>query len=445
MKSSISRLLLLSMTFVIAYEMNGQRQNIDDCIRPYVTTNNFSGTVFVVKKGNVIYLQSFGKASIELNVCNMNKTVYHLASVSKPITATAILLLEQQGKLSVNDKLTKYIPDFENGDKITIHHLLIHSSGIPNINNFPEYDSISMFPQTTGALINVFKKRKSQFPPGSKYSYSNSNYNVLAYIIEKVSGQSFGEFIRKNIFDPLGMKQTSHHFTAEDLIPNSASGYMDDGALNLKRAGYVDWTSKTGNGSLYSTVEDLYKFCRSFAGNSLLTQESRDKMFTNYISNTGYGWFLRPDNNRKRMYINGRSPGFTSFMAIYPDEELYIIVLCNLYIPVPTEIGNNIAQIIAGKAVTTYKFDQNKLSESQLTEAVGRYKFDSSFFRPNYVLEVIKVDGRLVTSFGGLTHLVKDSFVLRSFWSDLMFERNEKGKIIGLDYDGYKARRIEDD
>lgn len=434
--------LFFILLFSCLKETKGQNQKIDYYIKPYVITNNFSGTVFVAQKGKVIYFKSFGKANLELGINNTNSTVYHLASVSKPFTSTAILLLEQQGKLSTSDKLSMYIPDFTNADKITIHHLLIHSSGIPNINNFREYEILSMLPQTTDSLISFFKFKKSEFEPGSKYAYSNSNYNVLAYIIEKASGMSYGDFLKQNIFKPLGMTLTSHHYQAGDVIENAATGYTDEGALDLKRASYVDWSSKTGNGSLYSTAEDLYRFCKSFSTDKLLTKSSRDKMFTNHISNIGYGWFLRPDKDEKRMYINGRSPGFTAFMTIYPDDDLNIIIMSNLYIPVPTEIGNGIASIIFGRPDTKREFNSDKLSPDQISAAVGKYQFDSTFFRPNSILEVSAKNGRLVTSFGGLTYIKKDSFVLRSFWTDLKFERDINGVITGLDYDGDKAKKI---
>jgi CubicO group peptidase (beta-lactamase class C family) len=253
---------------------------------------------------------------------------------------------------------------------------------------------------------------------------------------------SYGDFLRKKIFEPLGMTNTSHHYLAGDIIKNAATGYTDDGPNDLKRASYVDWTSKTGNGSLYSTAEDLYRFCKSFSTDKLLTKSSRDKMFTNHISNTGYGWFLRPDKDKRRMYINGRSPGFTAFMMIYPDDDLYIIILNNLYIPVPTTMGNDIASIIFGRPITKIELSSEKLSPDLIFNAVGKYQFDSSFFRPNYILEVSEKNGRLTTSFGGLTHNGKDSFILRSFWADLKFERNSNGVITGLDYDVDKAKRI---
>jgi len=129
------------------------------------------------------------------------------------------------------------------------------------------------------SIVKIFQKKSLLFEPGSKYSYSNSNYNVLAYIIEKVSEMKYGDFLKKNIFDILGMKSTSHHVNAAEVILNIATGYTMDGLTNLQRAPYLDWTIKTGNGSLYSTVEDLAEFDRVFYTEKLMTKATKEKMF----------------------------------------------------------------------------------------------------------------------------------------------------------------------
>ena len=154
-------------------------------------------------------------ANYEHNIPNTSETKFHLASVSKPFTAVAILLLEEKGLLSVQDPLTKFIPDYPRGDEITIHNLLVHTSGIKNVNVFGNYDRESKFPQTPEKLVKLFKDKPLDFNPGEKYSYSNSNYNLLAFIIEKVSGKSYGEFLKENIFNHLNMKDTGHDGTVE--------------------------------------------------------------------------------------------------------------------------------------------------------------------------------------------------------------------------------------
>src|SRR5215813_2874705 len=227
---------------------------VDAYMKPYVDMKLFNGSVLIAQKGKVLLSKGYGMANYELDVPNTPKTKFHIASITKAFTAASIMLLEERGLLHTGDVLTKYIADYPNGDKITIHHLLTHTSGIPNINNFPQYNDWSRFPQTTASLIEKFKTLPLNFQPGARYDYSNSNYNVLAFIIEKVSGKSFGDFLKENIFDPLDMKDTAHDGDASAIIKNVAAGYTPTGYDGFEKTPYLDWTAKTGNGSLYSTV-----------------------------------------------------------------------------------------------------------------------------------------------------------------------------------------------
>ena len=416
-------------------------QSIDKFLSPYVTTDNFYGTVYVARSGKVIYEKSFGKANVEWNVLNVNHTGYHLASVSKPFTSTAILLLEQEGKLSTADPVSKYLPDFNRGKEITIHHLLCHTSGVANINDFPEYNLLSVTPISLDSIVKVFQKRPLLFEPGAKFSYSNSNYNVLAYIIEKVSGMKYGEFLKKNIFTKLGMKNTVHDGDPRTIIENVASGYAPVGKTSLQRAPFFLWSIKTGNGSLCSTVEDLALFDRALYDEQLLGKSAKDKMFTPNLSDVGYGWFLKPHNNHKRSYITGRSPGFSTYFGRYTDDQVCVIVLSNLYIPTTKEIGEGLAAILFNESFTQRMLGDEPLSEEQGKQFTGTYQFGTDFFRPDFNMEINWVEGHLNCSFGELIRDTKDGFILRSFWSSILFERDGE-KITGLSFDGVKAKRI---
>ena len=417
-------------------------QSIDRYIDPYVKSNNFAGTVYVAKAGKVLYEKSFGQASMEWGVSNTNNTRYHLASVSKPFTSTSILLLEQQGRLALTDPVSKYVPDFTAGDRITIHHLLCHTSGIVNVNDFPEYNLLSLTSISLDSIVKLFRKKPLLFEPGSKYSYSNSNYNLLAYIIEKVSGMSYGDFLKENIFDVLAMKDTRHHGNAAEIITDVATGYAIDGRKNLQRAPALDWSIKTGNGSLYATVEDLAKFERSFFTEKLLMKANKDKMFTPNLSEVGYGWYLWPHLNRKRSYITGRSPGFTAYFGRYPADELCVIVLSNLYISSAKEIGENIAAIVFNEPYAIRVIKDEPLGAEEVNQLKGTYQFGADFFRPNFAMTITAEGGRLSCSFGDLLHDVDDEFILRGFWSRVHFDRDPDKKINGLSFDGVKAPRV---
>jgi len=254
----------------ISPQDGGLRVRVDDYLAPYVKGNNFLGAVLIAKGDHVLVSSAYGESSYELHAANSPSTRFHIASVSKPFTAAAILILEQRGMLHVSDPVSRFLPDFPNGHKITLQNLLTHTSGIPNVNNLPEYQSASRFPQTPASLVELFKSKPPNFEPGTKYEYSNSNYNLLAFVIEQVSHKSYGAFLRESIFDPLGLENTGHDGNASDVITNAATGYQPRGVADLERSPYIDWSAKTGNGSLYSTTSDLLKFVRAYGEGRLL-------------------------------------------------------------------------------------------------------------------------------------------------------------------------------
>ncbi len=234
-------LLLFFPVVVLAAEPSAAdiAAKVDAYVQPFVESNNFSGVILIAQGGKVQVRKAYGLANYELGVPNTPETKFQIASVSKPFTAIAVLLLEERGKLSAQDPVSRYVPDYPNGDKITIHHLLTHTSGIPNVNSMPEYDQRSRFPATPAQLVEIFKNKPADFAPGARYSYSNSNYNLLALILEKVSGQSYGEFVRASILQPLGMKDTGHP-RAGELLAQRASGYQPAGMKGVESAPYLD-------------------------------------------------------------------------------------------------------------------------------------------------------------------------------------------------------------
>jgi len=237
-------------------------KQVDTYLKPYLDAASFSGAVLLARGGKVLLSKGYGMANYELNIPNTPQTKFHIASLSKTFTAAAILQLQERGLLSVQDPIARFIPDYPRGNEITLHHLLTHTSGIPDINGVPEYDSLSRFAQTPASLIAVFRDRPLLFEPGARYSYSNSNYNLLAFVIEKVSGKTYGEFLQENIFGPAGMTSTGHDGDPATLLTNRATGYVPSGLFDLANAPFLDWSAKTGNGSIYSTVEDLYRWDR---------------------------------------------------------------------------------------------------------------------------------------------------------------------------------------
>src|SRR5256885_2686883 len=369
-------------------------------------------------------------ANYELSVLNTPQTKFHLGSVSKTFTAAAIMILQERGKLNVHDKLTKFIPDYPNGDRITLHHLLTNTSGIPNVNNFPEYATQSKFPHTPADLITMFKQKPLDFEPGTKgYTESNSNYNLLAFIIEKLSGHSYGEFLRQSIFEPLGLRDTNHDGNANALISNKASGYLPAGLTALENAPYLDWSIKTGNGSIYSTTVDLYRWDRALYTEKLLKKSSLDQMFTEQ-----YGWFSGQRLNRNVVRMNGRSPGFNSDFQRYVDDDVCIVVLANNYVPTASVIGSDLAKIVFGQAYEIPKLVKPPRIDTKVLDAyVGRYQFGEDFFVPRGVYAIGRKDGELLmVAPGADATLVPQSeteFFDRPFWSMIVFVKDNQGKV----------------
>lgn len=431
-------LLLVSLTALSASAASRStisaaelRRKVDAYVRPFIRGNNFSGAILISRGGQVLLSKGYGVANYELGVPNTPRIRFHIASVSKSFTAAAILLLEQQGRLSVRDPLSKYIPDYPNGDRITLHHLLTHHSGIPNINDMPEYEQLSREPHTLAQLIDVFKRKPPNFDPGAKYAYSNSNYNLLAYVIEKVSGKGYGEFLRETIFGPLDMKDTGHDASPTHLIANRAYGYVPAGMRDVENAPFLDWSVKTGNGSIYSTVEDLYKWDRALYTDKILNKAAREKMFTDY-GGFGYGFFVRTRSGRRTTAINGRSPGFTSSLERYVDEDICVILVANTYSGLTHSMADVLAAIVFGEKYESPR-PPASVAAVLLRTYAGRYQFGQDFvFNPGVVATVEEVGGQLRMISGvSASYLIPQSdtsFLDRLYGGVVSFRKNDAGQ-----------------
>jgi CubicO group peptidase (beta-lactamase class C family) len=419
-------------------------RRVDAYLSPYVDTGNFSGAVLLARGDEVVLAKGYGQASVELNVPVTPETVFHIASVSKSFTAAAILRLEEMGKLKTSDPLAKHLPDYPNGGRITLHHLLAHASGIPNVNSFEGYEEWQMVPQTIEAMVERFRDRPLEFEPGDHYSYSNSNYNLLALVIEKVSGKSYGEFLAEQLFRPAGMTHTAHHGDYRQLISGRATGYAPAGRADLELAPQIDWSIKTGNGSLYSTLGDLSRWQRALAGSRVLSEASRRKMFTEHSENVGYGFFLRQREHGREIYMNGRSPGFGAFVGRWVGADLCVVVLMNLYSTVPTTVGRDLAGIALGDEVEPPRFRSAPPPPEVVQAVVGSYQFGPDFYVPNVTRAYFERDGHLWSNWGWEMPEGGFTFRDRTYWSEIEFVRDDSGRVIAVMVDGLRGERVEE-
>jgi len=319
---------------LMTINMSGQATDVqkaaqaDSLLQVYANKNMFTGSVLIAKGGKILLSKGYGMANYSDNIANTSTTKFKLASVSKQFTALAIVMLQEKGKLSVEDKLSKYIPDYPKGDSITIHNLLTHTSGIHDFTSLPVFDSIMTRTLTLEQEISYFKNKPLDFKPGSKFRYSNSGYLLLSYIIEKFSGKKYGEFMKENIFDPLGMKNTGLYDNRE-VLQHVAQGYSEEGE-KLVNAQYIDMSIPSGAGALYSTVEDMYLWDRALYTEQLVSKTSMEKISTPFLDKYAYGWNVDNFAKHKWMFHTGGIQGFSTVMNRFPDDDMCIVVLKNV-------------------------------------------------------------------------------------------------------------------
>lgn len=334
---------------------NLSAQSIDKKIDSLVLTaledkNGPGGAFMVAKKGKVIYQKAFGKANMELDVDLTTDNVFQLGSMTKQFTAIAILMLEEQDKLSTKDSISKYIPDYPNGKNITIHQLLTHTSGIKDFTKMKSLSEIAQQEMTPKRMVDFFKNEPVDFTPGEKFDYNNSGYFLLGYIIELASGESYEDFIKKHIFHKLGMNQ-SFYASDRQIINKRAYGYQK------KKTGYVNKTVISfsvpySSGALMSSLSDLLIWQNALNQNLLLKAGSSKKAFTRYTLNNGeeitygYGWHIRDINGILTREHGGSVFGFKTMAVYIPGEDIYVVGLTNCDCNSPTKLTQDIARLV---------------------------------------------------------------------------------------------------
>ncbi|WP_396195503.1 serine hydrolase domain-containing protein [Flavobacterium sp.] len=326
-------------------------EKIEALIQPEIKDKNGPGGVFMVaKKGEIIYQNAFGKANLELEVPLTTDYVFQIGSMTKQFTAVAIMMLQEQGKLNTNDLLSKYIPDFPAGDKITIHHLLTHTSGIKDFTKMKSIKDIAQKEMTPKMMVDFFKNEPVDFLPGERFDYNNSGYVVLGYLLEIISGMSYEDFIETNIFQKIGMTQ-SGYATDRQVILKRASGYQK------KETGYVNktvinYSVPFASGAIMSTLKDMLKWQMALNNNTLLNKENTQKLFDNYLLNNGeainygYGWHLKKINNSLSREHGGSIFGYKSMGVYLPNEAIYVLGFTNCDCISPTLLTQKIAQLV---------------------------------------------------------------------------------------------------
>ena len=398
--------------------------------------------VLVAKNGEILCKKGYGLADIGYNIPAGTTTKFRIGSITKQFIASAILKLQEEGKISTTDTLSKFIPDFPRGNEVTIHHLLTHTSGIHSFTNRPDFLETATAGITSQKMIDLIKTDTFDFNPGENYEYNNSGFFILGYIIEKITGKPYGEYLKDTFFEPLGMKNTGVH-AATLILENEATGYAQNNG-RFEKALDWDMSRAGGAGSLYSTVEDLYLWNEAVFNGKVLKEESLKAAFTPVTLNNGkkpvdmdygYGWAFWTIRNLKFIGHGGGLHGFLSDLLRQPEEKLTVVVLTNCT-PAqegknPNNISNAVAEYILWQKMSnqiSYITDTT-FSKADLKNYEGRYDYGSGM-----VLTVTAETDKLYAQMTGQTRfeifpMGNDEFFWKVVEARIKFLKNEAGKI----------------
>ncbi|WP_232831411.1 serine hydrolase [Peristeroidobacter agariperforans] len=345
---------------------------MDQIVQHLVDRKQFMGTVLVARADQIVFHKSYGSANLEWDIANTSTTKYRIGSITKQFTSASILLLEERGKLKLDDPIKKHFGEAPAAwDSVTLEHLLTHTSGIPNFTSFPEFDKLKQFPTPVTELMGLFKDKPLEFAPGEKMAYSNSGYVLLGYVIEKASGMSYADFVQANIFTPLGMKDSGYDSNAP-IIARRAAGYTRSGE-SMVNADFVHMSIPHAAGGLYSTTEDLLRWQRQLYGGKLLSAASLAKMTTPFKNDYALG--LAVHTGKRKMYSHGGGiEGFNTLLAYYPDTQVSVVALANLNGNAPAEIAAKLGSLAHGDAVVlSHERKEITVPRRVLERYVGTY------------------------------------------------------------------------
>lgn len=345
----------------------------DRLIAALSRNNEPGGEILVAQKGQIVYRKAFGMANMELDVSMKENMVFHIGSLTKQMTAVAILQLLEQGKLSLQDDIRKYLPDYQVlPDTITIEHLLTHTSGIagnPGPSTTPNAE------RGPGDLVASYKNQPIEFRAGTKWNYNNANYYLLGYIIEKLSGKSYARYMNEYIFKPAGMNSTCF-CTIDTILKNKASGYINgrNGIVNDRISGMLTLYS---SGGIQSTAEDMFRWNQAIKSNLLVKKETMARAFTAFKlkdgqdSHYGYGWHIQDIHGSLSLRHGGAVSGFVAEELYLPEEDVFVIALFNAHSKTPTGV---LTRLIAALAIgKPYSFKEIPLESKLLKSYAGVY------------------------------------------------------------------------
>jgi CubicO group peptidase (beta-lactamase class C family) len=416
--SNLAPFFVVVLLFAVA--VSAKADATDEYVRAQMRERHIPGAaIAVIKEGKIVKSEGYGLANVELNVPATRETVFEIGSVSKQITAAAIMLLVEEEKVSLDEKISKYLTAApETWKNVTVRNLLTHTSGVKS------YTGLSGFELTKRLKRDEFVKAIGAFPlefePGERYNYSNSGYNLLGFIIESVSGESYWDFLQKRIFKPLGMNRTANR-DPRFIVPNRADGYEWENGRLVGRD--YDLTDVFSAGAIVSTVTDLAKWDAALRGETFLKKESKEKIWTPVVFNNGkpytygFGWNITEFRGHKLFSHGGQTAGFAANISRYVGDNLTVIVLTNLGDQgLGSAIARGIAKIylpdISLRAMKEQKSaDANFTKQMQnalrsyLEDKLNDYSFTDRT-RASLSTDRAKINAKRIVSYGALKNFV---------------------------------------
>lgn len=398
-----------------------------------VADHEFSGAVLVAQHGKPLFDRAYGLANREWDIANTPATRFRIGSITKQFTAVSILLLEERGKLKLTDSVARHVPDTPPAwSQITLQHLLTHTSGLANVTELPEFILWKNSPSTVTQMVTRFSDLPLEFEPGARFAYSNSNYLVLGLIVERVSGQRYGEFLREHVLDPLGLRDSGLDSNLT-ILPRRAAGYGYRNGQFLN-APYSDMTVPHGAGAMYSTTHDLWRWAEGVYVDKLLAPASRAKLLT--PAQDGYALGVRVYTQRGRKVIEhgGAIAGFSAALRYYPAEGVTVVVLSNLGRGITAEMSSELSAVLFEEmGGSSPAAAEASVPLATLRSYAGVYSVSADRF-----FTIGLVDGKMTAKIGRQKQahpLVAESetlFYLNAIDGQLEFVRDGVGKVTEL-------------
>ena len=431
MRFHLSLFLLLaapaSSLFAQPADAAGYAAKADSIVRSYADEGLYRGAVIVVKDGQPIFRRAYGMANSEWDAANTPDTKFRIGSITKQFTAIAILQLSEQGKLKLDDAVAKHYEGAPAAwEKITIHHLLNHTSGIPSYTGMKDFfEKSSRNPLTPAEIVKLTQDQALEFEPGSQFKYNNTGYVLLGHVIEKASGMKYADYVRKNIFEPAGMKDSGYDTHAE-VLKKRATGYQPSGKI----APYLDMTLPHAAGSLYSTVDDFVKWDQALHAGKLVNQDSWKRMTTPGKGDYGYGLTIKPIAGHAAMAHGGGINGFNTQFIRFPEEKVAVAVFANVNGPAADTLATSLARLYFGEDVKgREKYTGITLTETELDAFTGTYEL-----APAFRIKVKREGAQLIAQATNqpafpVTPYAANKFFIKVVDAQLEFTRGAEGKV----------------